>query len=187
MITYSKLRCCFWSRILFPHLTLNYPYKLFSTTCFSVQFWMLSPFRNWGKYSEVFASLIIFLGQDIYAYFNVNVRCCTHNFWGSIWGMYNWNPFEDVQRHSDRCPIDAKVGMSHVKRILWAAVPHPQHLSTWHEPYTIWGFFSKVQRCGNCMAISLGSIQDVWASPITWYSVGLQLDGRVHAAEWCCQ
>ena len=150
------------------------------------------PLDTEEKELKLYASLIIFLEQDIHAYCSVNVGCCTHNFWGCIWGMYNWNPFEDVQRHSDRCLIDAKVGMSHLKRIPWAAVPHLQHSSTRHEPYSIWGLSSKVQWCGNRMAISPGSIRDVWASPITWDSVGPQLcrphwDRHCHAAEWCCQ
>jgi hypothetical protein len=47
--------------------------------------------------------------------------------------MCNLDPFKDAQgegitalreyhhRHSDRSPIDAKVGISHLQRISWAA------------------------------------------------------------------
>jgi hypothetical protein len=92
-----------------------------------------------------------------------------------IWGMYNWNLFQDPHRwrycnrknhlkHLDRSPADAKVGRSHLQRIPWTAA-----YSVYHS------FLQIIIEHQNSMLLSPGCMQDAWAPPIAWHSVGSEL------------
>lgn len=56
----------------------------------------------------------------------------------------------------------------------------------------VWGLSLLIQRCEICMAISLVCMQEVWAPPIAWYSLGPALCGpcwamHSYATGWCYQ